>query len=315
MRDISWHITIGKYELKMLDSFKVTRSVEKLQDTAEIVLPGSVFNKAIEVESKIKRGDQVMILAGYDGTLVTEFNGWLEAISTDDGSLTLRCEDDIFKFRVPVRDKQFRSADVKEILTYVCDQVGGFTVNCDYSFRYDSFVIRSATGYDILKKVQEECRANVYVLKGVLHLHPQYKTIFGTASYSFQRNIESSELEYKDARDRVVEVVVEGKDRAGKVIRQTAGSTGGDQVTIKIDGVSDTGTLKALADEQLKIKSYTGYSGSFTGWLLPFCSAGYKVTISDKDYEHKDGDYYVTEVETSLSSAGGSRKITVGMKL
>ena len=315
MRDISWQITIGRYELKMLDSFKVTRSVDKLQDTADIVLPASVFNKAIEVESKIKRGDQVTILAGYDGTLVKEFVGWLEAISTDDGSLTLQCEDDIFKFRVPVKDKQLISADVKEILQYVCNEVGGFSLECDYAFKYDSFVIRGATGYDILKKIQEECRANVYIREGVLHLHPQYRQIFGSAKYSFQRNIESSELEYKNARDRAVEVIVEGKDKSGKVIRQMAGTTGGDQVTIKIDGVSDISTLKALADEQLKLKSYTGYSGSFTGWLVPYCEPGYKVSISDKDYEYKDGDYYVTEVVTSLSSAGGSRQVTVGMKI
>ena len=256
-----------------------------------------------------------MILAGYDNNLVNEFLGYVEAISTDDGSITLQCEDDIFLFRKSVKDKQFKSSDVKDILSYVCSQIGGFTLDCDYTFKYDSFVIRSATGYDVIKKIQEECKANVFIKDGKLHVHPQYKTIFGSSKYSFQDNIERSDLEYKDARDRVVEVIVEGKGRDGKVIRQFAGSTGGDQVTIKIDGVSDLATLKKLAEEQLKLKSYTGYSGNFTGWLLPYCDAGYKITIQDKDYPFKDGDYYVTEVETTISREGGVRKLIIGMKL
>jgi hypothetical protein len=315
MYDISWTVTIGKYELKMLESIKIMRSVEQLSDTAEIVLPGTLYNEAIEIESKIKRGDPVMILAGYDGNLVKEFSGYIERIGTDDGSIRLFCEDSIFKFRKSVKNKEFVNPDVKQILNYVCEQVGGFTLSCDYSFRYDKFVIDGKTGHEILKKIQEECRANIYVKESVLHVHPQYSEIFGSAKYSFQHNIEKSELQYKEAKDRIVEVVVEGKGRDGKVIRETAGATGGDKVTVKIDGVSNQSALKTLAEEHLKTKSYTGYSGSFTGWLLPFCDAGYKVSVNDKDYEFKNGDYYVLEVETSISSSGGSRKITIGKKL
>jgi phage protein D len=315
MYDLSWKITVGNYRLTMLDSAKIMRSVEQLSDTAEIVLPGSCFNKAIEIEGKISRGSFVEIKAGYDGSLTTEFEGYVESISTDDGTIKLNCEDAIFQFRRPVADKEFNDPDVQDILKYICSQLSGFTLNCDYSFKYDKFVIGNNTGYDILKKIQEETKANVYVKGKELHVHPQYKEIFGSVKYSFQDNIEKSELEYKDSRDRVVEIVVEGKGKDGKVIREKAGSTGGDQINIKIDGVSDTSTLKKLAEEQLKIKSYTGYSGSFTGWLVPYCDAGYKASISDKDYEFKNGDYYVLGVETTISSAGGVRKITVGMKI
>ena len=315
MFDLTWKIKVGKYKLNMLDNVKIIRSFEQLSDTAVIVLPGTCFNKAIEIESQIKRGDAVSVQAGYDNNLVSEFEGFIESISTDGAAIKINCEDAIFEFRKAVSDKQFISPDVKDLLQYICDQIGGYSVSCDYSFKYDKFVIHNATGYDVLKKVQEECKANVYVKDKVLHLHPQYKEITGAVKYSFQQNIEKSDLEYKDARDRVVEVIVEGKGHDGKVIRVFAGSTGGDQVTIKIDGVSDQSTLKALAQEQLKIKSYTGYSGHFTGWLLPYCESGYKASIKDEDYEFKDGDYYVLEVETTISSAGGQRKITVGMKL
>jgi hypothetical protein len=316
MFDLTWNITIGRgFKLLLLDSVTITRSVEQLADTAEIVLPGSVFNKAIEIEKQIRRGDPVTIEAGYDGNNVTEFSGYLEAIATDDGSIKLKCEDGIYNFRKPVADKQFSNPDVKDLLNYACSQIGGYTLSCDYTFKYDKFVVRNYTGYDILKKIQEECKANVYLKDNVLHVHPQYKEISGFAKYTYQDNIEKSDLEYKIAEDRPYEVTVEGKGTDGKVIRVTSGNKGGDSETIKRDGVSDIASLQALADEVAKRKSYTGYSGSFTGWLIPYCDAGYKISLRDDDYEYKDGDYYVLEVETKVSKSGGERKVKIGAKI
>jgi hypothetical protein len=313
--NLTWHITLGSYRLLMIDSVEITRSVEQLSDTAIITLPGSVFNKALEIENKIKRGHSVVIKLGYNDELTTEFEGYIEAIETNDDSLTIKCEDGIYQLRKPVENIEFTNPDVSDVLNYVLDQIGGYTLQCDYQFKYDKFTILNATAYGVVKKIQEETKANVYLKGTVLHVHPQYKELFGEAAYSFQQNIESSELEYRRAEDRKTEVVVEGKGKDGKVIRETAGIKGGDTITIKIDGVSDPASLKVMAEEQLKTKSYTGYSGSFTGWLIPLCDAGYKVSISDDDYEYKDGSYYVLEVVTTFSKAGGTREIKIGMKL
>lgn len=315
MFDITWHITIGKFKLQMLESCTVVRSVEQLSDTAEIVLPGSCFNKAIEIEAQIKRGDIVIIQAGYNGNNEVEFNGYLEAIATDDGSIKLKCEDGIFEFRKPIADKEFTGPDITELLNYACQQVGGYYLSCNYSFKYDKFVVRGMTGYDLLKKAQEETKANIYLKGKVLHVHPQYKEITGSVKYSFQDNIEKSDLEYKSAENRPFECTVEGKRSDGKVIRAISGKKGGDSETIKRDGVSDLASLQQLADEVVKHRSYDGYSGSLTGWLLPYCDAGYKAGITDADYEYKDGDYYVLEVETKISSSGGSRTIKIGAKI
>lgn len=309
---MSWQITVGNYRLSMLSSVTITRSVEQLSDTATIVLPGSCFNKALEVEQTIKRGDKVRIRLGYDGKLEDEFDGYLESIATDDGSIKLNCEDALFTLRTPVADKEFVNPNIEDLLKYIAP---GFNVKCDYSFRYDKYVIQSLTAYQVLKNLQEETKANIYLKDNELHVHPQYSEIFGSAYYSFQTNIEKSELEYKNAEDRKVEVTVEGKGKDGKVIRQTVGEKGGDTVTMKIDGVSDPATLRNLATEQLKIKSYTGYSGSFTGWLVPWCDAGFAVTLLDRDYDFKSGTYYATEVITSMSSSGGSRTIKLGRKI
>jgi prophage tail gpP-like protein len=161
MYQMDWHITVGKYRLALLDTVNIRRSVEQLADTAEIVLPGMAFGKTLDVESRISRGDSVVIQLGYDGDLTTEFVGFLQNISINGGSITLQCEDDIFKFRVGIPDRELVNISLKQLVQHVADAVGGYKVDCDYDFKYDKFVIHKATGFDVLKKVQEETLANI----------------------------------------------------------------------------------------------------------------------------------------------------------
>ena len=95
MLRMDFDITIGKYRLKMVDSVKVKHSVEQLSDTATVTLPAMVEGKALEVEDKLKPtatdNVPVTIKLGYDGKLETEFEGYLKAVNTDNGNLTLEC--------------------------------------------------------------------------------------------------------------------------------------------------------------------------------------------------------------------------------
>ena len=314
---MSWNIRIGGFRLKMVEKVSIKRSVELLSDTATITLPGTVFNKAINIEDKIKVGDDVEIKLGYNDNLKEEFKGYLKAIKTDGGSLTLELEDDIYLFRKSVKDEEMKNASVKSILENICSQVGGFSVSCDYDFSYDKFVINNATGYDVLKKIQDEASPNIYLKDKVLHVHPQYAEIFGEARYDFSRNIErdGTDLKYKSEDERKLLVVVEGTDETGATVSVEKGTTGGDKMTLKLPGVSSKSSLEQKAQSVLDQKVYTGYEGSFQSWLIPYVDAGYKVSITDPDYEIKDGTYYVISVETTFSQNGGVRKITLGKKI
>lgn len=317
MYRMSWNIRIGGFRLRMVEKVSIKRSVELLSDTATITLPGTVFNKAINIEDKIKVGDAVEIELGYNDDLKPEFKGYLKAIKTDGGSLTLELEDDIYLFRKSVKDEEMKNASVKSILENICSQVGGFSVSCDYDFSYDKFVINNATGYDVLKKIQDEASPNIYLKDKVLHVHPQYAEIFGEARFDFSRNIErdGTDLKYKSEDERKLLVVVEGTDETGVTVSVEKGTTGGDKMTLKLPGVSSKSSLEQKAKSVLEQKVYTGYEGSFQSWLVPYVDAGYKVTITDPDYEIKNGTYYVISVETTFSKDGGVRKITLGKRL
>ena len=158
MFTLGYDITVGGYKLGMLDKVEIHRSVELLADTALITLPGAEYNKALDVEDKIHRGDHVSIILGYTELgMQEEFSGWVQRISTDDGAITLECEDDLFKFRVSLPDEELKDISLDALLRKVISGIGGvYTVDCSYEWQYDKFVISSATGFDVLKKVQEE---------------------------------------------------------------------------------------------------------------------------------------------------------------
>lgn len=316
MYKMNWHITVGKYRLALLDSVNIRRSVEQLADTTEIVLPGMAFGKALDVEDKISRGDKVAIQLGYDNKLVTEFTGYLQNISVNGGNITLKCEDELFNFRVSVPDKELLNVSLKQLVQHIVDSIGtGYTVDCDYDFKYDKFVIQNATGFDVLTKVQEETMANIYLKDNTLHIHPAYTNIGETVVYDFAKNIETDDLTYMRSDERRYEVHVEGITKEGGRVEVTVGTTGGDRREVKVYGVTDPDTLKKRGEEELKRLTYDGYEGSITGWLLPYIDAGWSVVIRDKDYPERQGKYFVVAVETDFSNTGGIRKVELGAKL
>jgi hypothetical protein len=327
---IDWQIQIGNYKLGMLDNVEIHKSVELLADTCSIKLPATLYNKAIstgssnEVESKIERGNKVTVWLGYDtknfNNVKPEFEGYLLNAATDDGSLILNCEDDLFLLRKTIADKQFKNTDIRGIAEYVVTQTGsGLLVDCSYTMNYDKFVINKATGYDVLKKISEETKGNVYIKKNedgksVLNIHPPYTEKHGYVRYSFQKNIESSDLKYKKADDKILEVVVESTGKDGKKISVSAGKPGGDKKTISGNGMSKD-AMQKLADETYKKTLYDGYEGGITTWLIPNVEPGYSAEIKDEEYEFKNGWYYVKSVTTTCSSSGIVRKVDMGIKV
>jgi len=320
--NINWHIKIGSYKLALLDSLEVIESVDLLSDTARIVLPGSSMNRQLEIEKKIKRGDPVEIQVGYDSDLKTEFTGFIENIATDDSSITLSCEDGIFLTRVSVKDKEMKNCTSKDVAQYVVDQVNlslpadqRLSLECDYQMQYDKFIINKANGRDVLKKLQEETKGNIYMKGRVLHFHPAYIEKFGEVTFDFAVNIEKSDLKYRRADERKYEVEVEGIAEDGKRTVVTVGTTGGEKRSVKISGVTSREALKKRGEEEMKYLVFDGYEGSLTGWLIPEVHPGYSAKINDKDYEYKNGTYYVISVTTTLNDQGGVRKVQIGRKL
>lgn len=323
MYAMDWNIvfvnpdTGKKYQLMLLSGVEITQSVDTLCDTATILLPEAVLNKVLEIESKVSRGTQVFIDLGYDGNLVREFTGYITEIRNNDSSLKIECEDSIFVFRKQVADEVLKPTSVSEIVQRMIDQIDpSFTLNCEYDIGYEKFVINRATGYDVLKKLQSETKANIY-------FNSETKTLFVDAPFkgrnsevklATDRNVESVSLEYKRAIDRKVEVTIEAIGADGEITSVTSGESGGETVVIKAPLVKGS-DLQQIADSELSKRSADRYEGSVDTWLIPVIRPTDTIHYSDPDYADKDGSYYATSVKTSFNESGGRRSTNFGIKL
>ncbi len=298
-------------------SCEVRKSANKLSDTATIKLTGKAYSKALEVESKIKLGDEVNIRLGYDDTLQQEFKGFISSVSTDN-TIVIECEDRMFLMRKEVKNKQYKKIAATAIIEDMAAQIGGFTVGKGdgvSDVKYDKFTISNATAYDVFKKIKEETGLHIFVKGSELHIHLKYTYNEGDVKYDFTQNVEASNLKYIKAADRKVQVGVVGIDRKNKKTKVLVGESGGDKITVHRYNVSDEAALKTIGEEEIKKHRYTGYEGEVITWLFPYCTYGYSADIVDKDYPERQGIYYVEAVTNSFSDAGGKRKVTVGLKL
>lgn len=313
---MKYDIQVGNYKVGMLDKVEIHRSVELLADTAKIVLPGAQYNVALDVEQKIARGNMVSIMFGYEEEgLIEEFSGYLQRISTDGGSITLECEDYLFLFRKDLPNEVLKQVTLENLLKKVVAGTGAATtVECTYQWTYSKFVINNATGYDVLRKVQEESGADIYLKDGVLHIHPPGEVKGKERKYDFAYNIESADLTYRNARDKKMLIVVKANMPDGTVKELEVGTPGGEKVEVKA-ATSDQASMQTRGETELKRRNYDGYEGSITGWLIPECVPGDTVALHDEDYPQKDGTYFVTAVTTEFSESGGKRKIELGFKV
>jgi len=343
--NLDWEIkfkTGGKtFNLLMIVDCEIQENVENLSDVATITLPETMLNQVLQVKDKIGRGSEVVIKFGYNGQLKTEFTGFVRDITTD-GSLKIECEDALFLFRKKIPDwavqppkkkaknkkddgstpppaepeKPAVLTSVKKIAEYVCKNIDpGYKVVCDFDIMYEKFIIHQATGYDVLQKLQEETKANIYfnTEKKELHIRAPFIEKNGYAIYCMQRNIEKSSLEYKKAIDRKFELTIESIQKDGTVKTERIGTPGGDSKTIRI-GSLDAKSLKIRAHNEFQQYARDTYEGTFDTWLIPFCKPTYSAKIVDFDYPEKNGIYYIKAVSTKISDQGGIRTITPALK-
>lgn len=313
---MQFDITVGDWRLGMVEKVEIVRSVEQLADTCVITLPGAEYNKALDVEQKLHRGDRVVVNLGYaEIGMVQEFEGWLQRIGTDNGAITLECEDDLFLFRKALEDRQLENVTLSDLLALVVEGVGGgFDIDCSYSWTYQKFVISTATGFDVLQKIQEESGADIYIQGKTLHVHGPGEKVGNTIIYDFEQNVQDCDLTYRRTEDRRVRIVVKALLPDGKVKEREYGTTGGDRVVVR-SAASDDASMDLRGESEHKRLTFDGYDGNIVTWLVPYIKPGDSAEIHDREYQYKDGSYYVKGVKTEFSAEGGVRTVELGYRL
>ena len=317
---MTFDITVGSYSIQTLDKVTIKRSVETLGNTAVIVLPRTVYNRTMGIESKFNLDDPVTIKLGYDGKLETEFEGFLSFVSIEESSITLECEDYIFFYRMGLAPKELKDKSVKEILKHVNDEISALSgkslsLSCDLSNKYTYIIEEGETGLEVLNEIRRLTKTEIYMEGNTLYCHSQFSRESKKVAYDFSLNIESADLKYKTADSTKFLVIGTGTGADGMPIVVKKGIKGGGVKRFSSTEIVDENNLQKEVEEAYNKEVYTGYEGSFNAWLVPYCDAGYAVTIEDSDKEYPKGSYYVLSVETTFSKAGGVRRISLGKKL
>lgn len=317
MYNMDYKITIGKYAVNKLLSVEILKSANKLSDTATIELTGMAYNVTLEVESKIKRGDEVTIDLGYDGELVREFTGFVSSIKTDN-TIEIQCEDSMFLTKVEIPSKIFKNVSAIDLIEYAVDAVGGFELvkgpGVDV-VKYDKYTISNATAFEVFEDLKKDTDLHIFCKGKKLHVYLKFTYKSGDVIYDFSKNVESADLKYLKEEDKKVEIDVIGIDKENKKTTVTVGEKGGDKITVHRYNVSDKAALKVIGEEEIKKYRYTGYEGKLTGWLIPNCTYGYSATIRNPEYPEREGIYYVEGSKVSFSESGGVRDIEISILL
>ena len=316
MLKLTYHIKIGNYRLQTLKSVSIKTSVLNLSDTATIELPAQYLNRWQHVESNLEKNDEVSISLGYNGENEVEFKGYLKSIKRNNKQLTLECEDALCLLDKSVADKEYKSIGLRALLTDIVQQVDGeITVMCDYDFTYEKMVVFKSTALDVVKKIHEETKANIWFDGKTLHVHPVYQEQTDVKPWVLdtERNVQSNDLEWVDRSDNKVLVEVKHVDADGKVNTKQYGVDGGKKETRYVKSVNESDLMR-VAENEYNLWNYSGYEGTLTGWLVPRVKAGESVRLIDRKRD-ETGIYYVTDVEVEFGQNGAKRKVSLGRRL
>jgi hypothetical protein len=311
---LNFDISVGGFRLQTVERVQVKSSILNLADTATVRI-ACPYGRKKEITDAVKAGDAVEIRLGYGENLKTEFKGYLKTIETEGEGVVLGCMDALYLLDKRVNDREYKTITLQELLTDILSQVdSGYSVNSSYSFTYEKFVTQSTSALEVVRKVQEETKANVFFRGNVLYVQEPYTNVEGRQEviYDTAVNIEASELKYVTAADRKVEIEVVYTSPEGEKKVETAGQAGGQKIRVR-GGSSSEADLRRQAGAAYDLWNFDGFEGGFTGWLEPFTQPGDTVVLRDEG--KPEGKYYVTGVDVEFDADGGKRKITLGRKI
>ncbi|MGQ0737667.1 MAG: hypothetical protein ACT4OJ_01280 [Bacteroidota bacterium] len=311
---VDTNITIGEYEFAYCVDVEIDNSRDSLTDTCKITLPRkfewNMKNIALGDDPILKRKDKVIVKAGYDGLLLTEFIGYVKDIKSG-VPVTIECEDSMFLLKQSGAEvtKSYRSVTLHQLLTDI--------LPAGIEFKAPGIVlgpyrISKVTPAKVLEDLKS--RFNIYSYFRLIDEKPVLYS--GLAYWSEKRVMEDfqfgyniidhSDLVYKREEDVRLRVKAIGimPDNTRKEIE--VGDRDGETRTVHYYNV-DLKTLKLRADQDLARFKYTGYYGSFLTFGVPSVQKGDIANLTGNQY-NPDGRYLVKRVIKQIGVTRGFKQ-------
>lgn len=324
-------ITVGKFSWNGVESVTVRRSLHSAADSCILGMPsvGRVKYKNKDVASTtalstlFNEGDTVKVELGYNGRLRTEFEGFVRFLNPM-VPLVIECEGYIRQLRLNKSIKGFYAkTSVKQLLElavkgtdislYVQDDIPLHNITLD-----------NAGGTDIISEIIRICQ-NVIT---IFFIEP--KKLWAGLTYTSYKNNKDPfgigdvkyRIGYNCLRDNSlrikspsepVQVIFGGTLATGKRI-ETASEKKvlKNKVTAINNNIRSIADLQKIANEMQYQRNYSGFEGSVTGFLEPYCQPGYKMYLQDDRYPDNAGYYIAESTQVTYSVRGARRSVEVG---
>lgn len=314
-------IEIDTLRFRYAENVEIESTWQELGDKCVIKLPNKAVLKRSETETEelslektFKAGMPVRVSLGYDGANKVLFEGYIAQIKPNI-PLEIICEDEIYKLKRSPKISKAYTGTLKGLLQ---EQFAG--VKLDKAMpdvKLTNFIIKEATQAEILKQLKEAYGLCAYFRGKQLYVGlPYFEGFDKKHKFDFQKNVISSDLEYKKREDIRLKCKAISFISNNTKIEVEAGDSDGEQKTFHFFGITDKAQLKTLAENELRKLKFEGYRGSFEAFGVPFVKHSETVLLYDSRYQERNGQgYLVDKVKTTWGVNGYRQNIEIARKI
>lgn len=326
-------ITIGQFTFSGVHEVRVERSIYTWEDRAYIKIPstarilknGNATATNVTTGNQFTDGDPVTIQLGYNGALQTEFEGFVRRRNIGK-VLEVECEG----YARLLRNKTLKAdvtagIKVKKLLELICADTG-ITVDCNVDMTLYGRELANADGCKVLQEIVKASDGALLIyfispkklwcgLAYTQYMAGNEVFALPTVNYRLGRNCPDENGLRERIPDEPVQVYYNGMLASGDTVRtQSDEKTGKRKIKAELNGWRDVAVIKTFVTEKANRMNYTGYEGTLTAFLEPYCQPGYTAGVADARYPDKDGKYLVEGVKVVFGMQGARRMLDIGVK-
>lgn len=302
----------ARIEMRKIAGVAIEQSIHDVCQSATITLPRNVPQLQREqLRTFIRRGDAVEVWLGYDGDLVKEFEGFVEAVGSDT-PVEIELRDGLWKHLQRTFTKAYKDAHLPTVLQ---DMFGSSfeLVAMDARIGPVRFE-KDCTVAKALKSLNDEFGLTTWLKDGTLYCGVVFDRDPRTATYRMEQNVRESDLKYRVAEDVKVKVKAQSTLKNGDKVEVEVGDDDGEQRTLNYYGIASKEELRKLAEHDMGKFKFDGYEGSVKGWGLPFAQFGDRVALTSSLYPERDGSYLAEGAVITFGREGFVRELKLAQR-
>lgn len=301
----------GTYVLiDFVHACEIEKSWTTLTDTCKITLPRKLKLDDKMIQDYIKSGDEVTIVAGYDGRLSTEFTGYVTKVEAKT-PIVIHCEDEMWK----LKQRNFSKAYKQVSLLQLINEMAPNYYNAITDMQLGDIVIENASPAKVFDMLKQKFGIATFFKNNILFsgLQAPYPTKPVKHVFRFQDNVIENNLIFRRAEEVKLKVKAISTKPDGKKIEVELGDFDGEQRTLNYYNLPEK-ELKQVATAEIERLKKDGYSGTFTTLFEPWATHGNVAIVQDADYPEKEGEYFIDKVVVSMGVDGYRRIISLGKR-